>query len=369
MKRFLKKLLKYFLINKSKKLDFPIVVFESDDWGSIRNSSKEDIDNIKEKFNLKLDNYQAFDCLENDEDILALAQVLTKHKDGSGNNVKFTLNYVMNNPLLEEFVSSGLKNIPVEKIEDTYSRNKKTRSVLKLVKNNTTVFRPQFHAYEHFNYDKILDAVQSDGVDRYSVTKGCIGMNPCDYSNLDACNTYKNSEEIKNKLVLGLNQFEEVFGNASKTMVFPCYVWDKSLEQICARVGVKALQGKYYQNIPNGESLKKKLNIMGKKSKSGLLYLTRNVDFETSRYYLKNETEEKCVSDTFESVCDVLNKNIPAVICTHRVNYVSGISKENRDYGIGCLDKLISLILQKYPDVRFMFSDELADCYFDKMKK
>lgn len=51
----------------------------------------------------------------------------------------------------------------------------------------------------------------------------------------------------------------------------------------------------------------------------------------------------------------------PAVICTHRINYIGGILAANRDRGLRDLKRLLATITKKWPDVRFISSDQLID--------
>lgn len=70
-------LIKTYLMKKGLKTKRHIVVFESDDWGSDRNYSKENYDKL-----LLLhpefipDGYQKYDIIENSEDIQELKKVL-----------------------------------------------------------------------------------------------------------------------------------------------------------------------------------------------------------------------------------------------------------------------------------------------------
>ena len=50
----------------------------------------------------------------------------------------------------------------------------------------------------------------------------------------------------------------------------------------------------------------------------------------------------------------------PAIISSHRVNYVGGLSLKNRDNGLIQLEKLLIMITKKWPDVEFMTSNELG---------
>ena len=44
----------------------------------------------------------------------------------------------------------------------------------------------------------------------------------------------------------------------------------------------------------------------------------------------------------------------PAIISSHRVNFVGGIEERNRTEGLGELKSLLDAIVRKWPDVEFM---------------
>lgn len=48
----------------------------------------------------------------------------------------------------------------------------------------------------------------------------------------------------------------------------------------------------------------------------------------------------------------------PAIICTHRINYVSNLNPKNKEYSLDKLRLLISKLLEKYPDIEFLDSSE-----------
>jgi hypothetical protein len=49
----------------------------------------------------------------------------------------------------------------------------------------------------------------------------------------------------------------------------------------------------------------------------------------------------------------------PAIISSHRVNFIGSIQPDNRDKNLKLLSDLLKQIVIKYPDVEFMSSDEL----------
>src|SRR5690554_564768 len=87
-----------------------IVVFESDDWGSIRMSSNEARKSLLAKGIIKnkgaADRYNRYDTLASSEDLEALFDVLSKVKDSQGNHAKFTALSLVANPDFEKIKNS-----------------------------------------------------------------------------------------------------------------------------------------------------------------------------------------------------------------------------------------------------------------------
>ena len=76
-----------------------LVVFESDDWGSIRLESRKTLDSLLKK-GIWVDNQNNWrlDCLETKDDLEKLFSLLSKFKDKNGKHPLFTMNTVMGNP-------------------------------------------------------------------------------------------------------------------------------------------------------------------------------------------------------------------------------------------------------------------------------
>jgi hypothetical protein len=53
--------------------------------------------------------------------------------------------------------------------------------------------------------------------------------------------------------------------------------------------------------------------------------------------------------------------NKPAIICTHRINYVGYIDSSNRDSNLKKLNDLLIAILKKWPETEFMNSVTLGE--------
>jgi hypothetical protein len=51
----------------------------------------------------------------------------------------------------------------------------------------------------------------------------------------------------------------------------------------------------------------------------------------------------------------------PAIISSHRVNYIGALYRENRDNGLIQLEALLREIMKSWPDARFVTSAELGE--------
>jgi len=52
--------------------------------------------------------------------------------------------------------------------------------------------------------------------------------------------------------------------------------------------------------------------------------------------------------------------NKPAIICSHRVNFIGSVDLNNRIRNIGLFKQLLFEIIKKWPEVEFMSSDNLG---------
>ena len=93
----------------------------------------------------------------------------------------------------------------------------------------------------------------------------------------------------------------------------------------------------------------------GKVNADGLIDIVRNVFFEPT-LQKDNNTENRVISEIRNAF--IMKK--PAVICSHRVNYIGYIDERNRDANLVLFKNILRKIVQLWPDVEFMTSDKLG---------
>ena len=122
--RFIKEKLRATITNsKGWRTDRKIIIFESDDWGSIRMPSKQICEALIKK-GIKPDdqNHWLLDCLENKDDLENLFSTTAKYKDSFGNFPKFTFNTVMGNPDFEKIKEVNFGTFVHEHFFESYKR-------------------------------------------------------------------------------------------------------------------------------------------------------------------------------------------------------------------------------------------------------
>jgi len=341
-----------------------LLVIESDDWGSIRMPSREVYEKfISRGFDLVRSDYNRIDTLESSQDLEMLFDVLQSHRDSSGKAPVITANCVVGNPDFRKIRESDFASYHVEAVTETLKRYPGRDRVEELWKqgDRAGLFRPQFHGREHVNVVRWMDALRlgSEAM-MFTFDHGTTFSGNGDYNFMEVLD-YNGPEDLiqmKAGLAEGLDMFEEIFGFRSLSFIPPCYTWNSDVEETLHEGGVRYIQGLVKQLIPTGSfgNYRSKLHFLGNKNAFGQYFLIRNAFFEPA------------LSKSSDPVGEVLNRiqiafrwNKPAVIGSHRINFMGSLDAQNRKDNLALLDELLKRILKQWPDVEFISSDRLGD--------
>ena len=347
-----------------------IVVIESDDWGTVRVSSKEAYNHFL-KNNLPVNEcpYNSNDMLENNEDMERLFETLASVKDKHGNPALLTANNIVANPDFEKIKDSGYLQYYYEPFTETYRRYPSHDKVVQLYNEGITkkMLLPQFHGREHVNVARWLKALQqNDKAAQLAFEQNMFSVHaehkPTVVNEwMDALDA-DTDEELQTKPAIveeGLQLFKTIWGFHSKSFIAPCYIWDTTLEPVLEKSGVKYIQGMVIQLEPvteTGYQYKRKYHYQGQSNKLGQHYLVRNAFFEPS-----TNPNFDWVSDCLHRIEAAFRWNKPAIISTHRLNFIGGLRPENRETNLVLFSNLLKQITQRWPQVEFMSSAQLGD--------
>lgn len=346
---------------KGLKVKDKLLIIESDDWGAIRTPSKEVLDAfIKHDVDVSKSIYKN-DALASADDLELLFDLLSRYKDHEGNSAKVTANAIMANPDFEKIKERDYQQFFYEPFTETLKKYPKHENNLELWNKGrfAGVFQPQFHGREHVNINRWLKALQkNDGRIRELFAYNTTFSGIEDYSFMESYD-WDVPDEIENhKQIIadGMQIFQKVFGFSSKTFIAPCYNWDSKLEPFLAKQGVEWIQGIRSQLQPTGnfEQYHRIKHFFGQKN-NGMQYNVRNCFFEPSMLPTKN-----WVDSCLAQIQSAFLFSKPAVICSHRVNFVGFINEKNRDRGLKDLNQLLKQVLKKWPDVKFISTDQLS---------
>lgn len=152
----------------------------------------------------------------------------------------------------------------------------------------------------------------------------------------------------------GIHLFKEIFKYQPTLFTASSLLHNSSIEPGLKEKGIEFIDRSKLTFEPLGNAqYRKKYFYLGQKNREKQIYLTRNCVFEP------NNSKES-VNGTLQDINIAFRWGKPAIISSHRVNFVSGIEEANRDQGLGSLRELLKKIIKKWPDAEFMTSSDLG---------
>lgn len=349
--------------SKGVKIHQKVVLLESDDWGAIRTPSKEALQAFQKKGLDIVNSIYKVDALESESDLTNLFEILSKYKGSDGLPAKMTANCIMANPDFQKIKASGYQEFHYEKVTETIQRYPNHAQTVELWRSGKAagVFQPQFHGREHLNYKRWLKVLQQQNeAALFCFDWGATYSGQGDYSFMEAYDWDSPNDLPEQKKVIaeGLQLFQELFEDPSKSFIAPCYNWDPAIEDTLAEAGVQWIQGIPSQLVPTGvfDHYQRVPHNFGETNALGMRYNIRNCVFEPSM-----QPNRDWVNSCLAQIASAFHWNKPAVICSHRINYIGFVDPKNSERGLKDLDALLKSIVKKWPDVIFISTDQLSN--------
>lgn len=347
-----------------------IVVFDSDDWGSIRMPSRAVYERLlKRGLNLNGGDglrYSLYDTIASKSDLEFLFETLGSFRDINNSFAVFTANSIVANPDFDKIKEDNFQKYYYEPVTETIKRYYGDYNIFSLWKEgiNSQVFVPQLHGREHLNVTVWMNALRNNDKETLEAfNEGVWAFMPKYYSGTDVeyeaafqLTEYSEIDSLKTIIEEGVSLFEKLFGYVPKYFVPPNGRIINKLNFTCFKHGIKYRSNSILQReVVEGGKIKKSIHWLGQKDKSGICYIIRNSVFEPGKPGI--DWVDRCLND----IKVAFKYGKPAVISTHRVNYIGVHDVKNRDNGLKELHRLLSSILKAWPDVEFMSSDQLGD--------
>jgi hypothetical protein len=367
LNNFKKKAGLHYLNSKGWKTNRNIIVIESDDWGSIRMPNVETY-NKSLKRGIRVDNcpFNSYDTLADNNDFSALYTTLLKFKDIYGNPPIITANTIMANPDFEKIAAEGYQNYYYEPFTKTLENYFPGQKIFSRWKEgiDQNIFFPQFHGREHLYVKRWMNFLSQNSEETmYTFNNKFFGVSTnITEENRDtylAALDFEDKKELEGQKIIikeGLQLFKATFKYNSESFIAPNYTWHTSLEPYLKELGIETLQGGRVQREPiEGLGTIVKKHKMGEFNRSEQIILVRNVEFEPSLN--KNIDWHRYV---INQISNAFLWKQPAIISTHRLNYIGSLQESNRNQNLLVLEGILKEILKKWPNVEFMTSNKLG---------
>lgn len=342
-----------------------IVLIESDDWGSIRMPSRMVYNSfVKNGFNVDQSLFDKNDSLESEKDLIELFDVLSSVRDSNGRCAIVSPYVLVANPNFERIREGGMEHYIYENVLNTYKRSPHTEKSFSIIKEGIRqgIWDPQFHGREHVNVRRWLKACQrkDKGIDLAFLNNAFLETAlPKD---LDCFPAFDYDDEVElsdiERIISdGIDMFHQIYDTYPISICAPCGMANKNVFKVAIEKGIRMIPGQLFTHTNNGD-YKKIDSFWGDKYTQDAIYYRRNCKFDPSNPRYPNSV------DTCLSEIEIAFKwGKPAVIDSHRVNYIGSIFPENRERSLRLLKTLLATIVKKWPDVEFMTCKEIYELY------
>jgi hypothetical protein len=342
------------------------VIFESDDWGSIRMPSKKIYEKLINAGIPIANNYfDQNDSIAQPDDLEMLFITLQSVKDRNGHSAVFSPFVNISNPDFEKIRESDFNNYFHETFFDSLDRIGKKEEVLNLWKQgmNSGIFEPAFHGREHLNvsiwmqYLKNNDKLTRIGFD-YGYFAVPVSTLPAYISSFRPALYFENAkyiDYIKTSLTEGIILMQKIFGVKPKVFCPTNGISHNIFDELLFDNGIESIVTNFLRSEPTGKrGLYTRIKYPGKTYNGTHNIYIRNCSFEPA-------FDKLGINYTIRQIETAFRWHKPAVINTHRVNYIGSINPENRTKGLNELKKLLKVIIKKWPDVEFISSNDLTN--------
>ena len=314
-------------------LRHPVLIIESDDWGP---GPPQDAGTLE-----------------------SIAAELEQHRDARGRCAVMTLGILLAVP--------DTKRMRDEQARD-YARASLSapqfEPILAAIRRGTAagVFSPQLHGMEHYWPDALIEAsrrvpavrewLMQDAVPRHEDLPSELQSRWIDGANLPGRSLPLKA--VKEAATAEASAFRELFGAAPTVAVPPTFVWSEPVEAAWCAAGVSVIvtPGRRYCGRNRDGKLVADTGRLhnGQTSGSGAMYVVRDDYFEPALGHR--------AAHGLRALAEKTALGRPALLEMHRFNFTRLAT--DREAALRELASLLAAARERYPNLRFMSTAELA---------
>lgn len=338
------------------------IVFDSDDWGSQRVPSSRALARLAKAGVIGGDGAYDRDTLESASDLAALYEVLAAARGGDGRPPVVSAYVNPANPDFDAIRANGFAEYCWEPMSATLARRGDARETIAAWRTGVAegLLVPQYHGREHLQVRAWMEQLAHDGPVRAGFEHGYYSVAlpgvPDALRGFRAANFFRSLDELPDLgaiIASGADCFEAEFGRRPDIYCPTNNIFHPALYPAVRAAGCRALVRHVRNKQPDGRGGLRLAWGQGGVTEAGLAWHGRNATFEPVQGF--------GVDHALAGIASAFAWGVPAVISTHRVNFVGGVDPAQRDRGLQGLRDLLAAIARLWPDACYVPSTALTD--------
>ena len=330
--------------------DRPLVVLQSDDWGRVGVCDQVGYEHLRsEGIALGQHPYDSY-TLEAAEDVIAVRDLMSRHRDCTGRAACVAMNFVVSNVDFAKTLEDHCRRIHLQPLSRGLPQGWNRPGLLEAYRQGIAdgVFYPALHGVTHFCRSAVEDALSSNAERAALLRKFWAARTPyihwrmpwVGYEYYNPGNSqFIPALQQQNLIRDGIEGFANLFSSFPRSACAPGYRANGDTHKAWSEQGIRVAQ--------NGSGAPLPPFI----DEWGILNLQRTVDFEPSQRDLPVEKYLELAGNCFA-------RGAPVVVSVHAINFHSSL-RNFRDPTIQALHQLLSALESKYPDLLYVHDEDV----------
>lgn len=343
------------------RLARPVVILHSDDWGLVGIADRRHREELRRAGVAVSDSPWDGYSLETAEDLEELYSVLGRHRDGAGRPPRLGAGFVLANVDFERTLGDELKRLCLRPIHRGWPAPWRRPGLLAAYREGIErgLLYPTLHGVTHFCLATARSVLENGGRRRETLER----LYRHGVSHLDSLTPWLGFEfrrsrepgasawlplaEQRRIVERGVELFDALFGRLPLSGCAPGYRANRDTYRAWAALGLGVIQ-----EGPGGAR-------RPYRDAGGLLHLHRTAELEPAVRGARDALEQALAQCTA-----AFEEGAPAVVSIHSINFQSSL-RNHRDPTLELLDRLLSEIEERHPDILYLDDGDLQQILGD----